>query len=82
MLDGPLQKIVDVIVNPAIKLLFILAFIVFLWGMVEFIRSADNETGRDKGKLHMLWGVIGLAIMVSVNGIMRILQGTIDSLGK
>jgi hypothetical protein len=78
--SGPLQKLVDVIVNPLIRLMFIIAFLVFLWGMVEFIRTADNESGRDKGKQHMLWGVVGMAIMVSATGIISILQGTIESI--
>lgn len=77
-----LQKLVEIIVNPIIKLAFAAALLYFLWGVVEFIKNSDSESDREKGKLHMLWGVIGMAIMVGVNGIIGIIQGTIDSLAK
>ncbi len=77
-----LNKLVEIIVNPIIKLAFAVALIIFLWGVVEFIKNADSDDGRKKGKLHMLWGVIGMAIMFGVNGIIGIVQGTIDSIAR
>lgn len=59
---------------PLIKLLFILATVVFLWGVIEFIAGANSEDKLKKGKLHMIWGVIGMAIMLSAGGIIQILQ--------
>ncbi len=75
-------RFVNAIINPAIRFLFIIALAYFLFGVVQFIRNSDNETERTKGKQHMLWGVIGLAIMVSVFAIMNIALGTIESLAK
>lgn len=71
--DALLNKIIQNIANPAIKLMLAIAVMVFLYGVVEFILGADNEEKRNVGKQHIIWGLIGLFIMVSVFGIMRIL---------
>ncbi|OGF83019.1 hypothetical protein A3B18_02385 [Candidatus Giovannonibacteria bacterium RIFCSPLOWO2_01_FULL_46_13] len=63
----------DQILRPIVLLLFALATILFLWGVVEFIANRDNEEERDKGKQHMLWGIIGLVIMFGANGIIWVL---------
>ena len=66
-------KVVDLIINPFIVLLFTAALFLFFLGMVQFILGASDETKRHMGKRHMVWGVIGLFIMVGVFGIMAVL---------
>ncbi len=75
-------RFVTFIVNPAIKLLFIVALVYFLWGVAEFIRKADSDDGRSEGKRHMFWGVIGMAIMISVNAIIAMALGTLESIAR
>ena len=65
-----------VIIDPIILLLFALAFLVFLFGVVEMIWKSDNEEGKIKGRKHILWGLIGLFIMVAVLGIIQVLKNT------
>jgi len=71
-------KIVVYIVNPAILLVFSFGLMVFVYGLVEFLynlskgANADIKSGRD----HMLWGVLGMFIMVSVFGIIRLISNT------
>ena len=74
-------KVYDNVVVPIFWVLFSVAFIVFFWGLVEFIRDAASEDGRKKGRQHMLWGVIGLLIMASVFGITRVLIDTVGLSG-
>ncbi|MCC7436499.1 hypothetical protein IT402_01325 [Candidatus Nomurabacteria bacterium] len=64
------------ILNPLIQFAFIVAFVVFIWGVAEFIRNANNPEARQKGQKHMMWGIIGLVIMVGVYGILNILINT------
>ncbi len=64
------------ILNPLIALLFAVALAVFLWGLVEFIASADNDQARSRGKQHMLWGVVGMTIMVGAKMIIRVVTAT------
>ncbi len=64
------------IINPLIQFAFIVAFVIFIWGVMEFIRNANNPTKREEGQQHMIWGIVGLAIMVGVYGIMSLLINT------
>jgi len=75
-IDSLISAIAEFIINPIIILLFVVALAVFFWGIFEFIRDAGSETGRETGKQHILWGVIGIFIMVSVFAIIRIILGT------
>lgn len=74
--DEVVYSINRTIINPLIQFAFIIAFVIFIWGVVEFIKNADNTDGRKKGKDHMIWGIIGLCIMVGVYGIMSLLINT------
>lgn len=66
-----------VIINPLIYFLFALAVIYFLYGLVKYLLSPDNEELRTSSKSHMLWGIFGMFIMVAVFGIMNLLLTTI-----
>ncbi len=74
-----LQKVNQSIINPLIGFLFALALVFFLWGVAEFIFEADSEAGRDKGKKHMIWGVIGMVLMFGAFTIIRIIANTIGA---
>jgi uncharacterized membrane protein YidH (DUF202 family) len=64
------------VINPLIQFAFIVAFVVFIWGIMEFIRGANNAEKRKKGQDHMMWGIIGFVIMIGVYGILIILTRT------
>ena len=70
------ENIETFIIDPLIILLFALALLLFLWGLAQFILKASSEEGKKEGKRHMLWGIIGIFIMVSVYGILRVLTNT------
>jgi hypothetical protein len=78
--DPFILKIATVIVNPAIRGLFLIALLMFLWGVLQFVRGADDESARSKGRLMILWGVIGMAIMIGAAGIIRIAVGTVNAI--
>ncbi len=71
-----IQNLNTIIVNPIIYLLMTLAVMYFIWGLVEFIWKAGNQADRDKGKSRMIWGIVGLFIMVSVYSIITISLNT------
>ena len=69
--------IIDTINNLIVPVLFAVAFIVFLWGaFTTFILGAGSEDAKDKGKGLMLYSLIGFFVMVSIWGIIRLLQNT------
>jgi hypothetical protein len=53
-----------------------LAVLYFMWGVLTFIRSGDNESAREKGRSMIIYGIIGLAVMFSVWGLVNILINT------
>src|SRR3989344_1930891 len=79
--DTFLGNVNRLIINPLILLLFALAMVFFLYGVFEFIINQDNEEKRTAGKNHMIWGVVGLTIMLGVFGIMNMILKTLDVRG-
>lgn len=73
-------RVYDVLINPAIVLFFAMALVLFLIGMLQFLvyRQSNNEKSRE-GRQHMLWGIIGMFIMVSVFGLMRLIINTMGA---
>ncbi len=72
-----LGKVNRHIINPIILVLFALAFVQFARGMLRFFQAQEKGSELKEAKNHMLWGIVGMAIMVSVFGIMRLLTGTL-----
>ena len=70
-------RITSAIIDPLIALIFAAGFLVFAWGVVQFMFGLANDTeAKNDGKKHMLWGVIGMAIMMSAIGILRVIANT------
>ena len=84
---GPvLNRVSEFILDPFIRLLFAVAMIVFVWGVIQYVISGKGEGGspdsdRLQGKRAIVWGLVGMFIMATVYGIIRVLLGTfgIDS---
>ena len=78
MSDPTLDKIVAVLVenvlNPFIKLLFVAATAVFIWGIIQFLTNVEDAEQKEAGKRHMIWGIIGLTIMLGVWGIINLVS--------
>lgn len=75
-----IQKVNDLILTPIIVLLFALAVAYFLFGLMKFIMNQDSEEDQVAGKKHMAWGAVGLAIMVSVWGILNLINESVRGL--
>jgi uncharacterized membrane protein YidH (DUF202 family) len=74
-LNAFLAKVADQIINPIITLLALAGFVLFVWGVVEFIQGAENEEKRTVGQQHMMWGVIGLAVIFGAKAIVTFAAG-------
>jgi hypothetical protein len=72
-----MKSINKVVINPIIIFLFAVALVYFVYGLLQYLTSPDNEEIRKKSKSHMIWGVVGLFIMVAVFGIMRLILSTV-----
>lgn len=62
-----------------IPLIFALAIVMFLWGVVQFvIMGQEDETKRTQGKQLMIWGIIAITVMITVWGLVRVLASTFN----
>ncbi len=70
-----LNRIQTQILNPIVDILFVLATIVFLWGVIQYVIGSQGDGKKlQQGKQIMIWGIIGMFIMASAWGIVGILQ--------
>ena len=82
VLNQFLGKVLVQIVNPIILLLSACAFVVFLWGVFEFVRNAGNETKRKEGRQAIMWGIVGLVVIFGAYGIMNTVLGIFPGVGN
>ena len=59
-----------------IPFIFSIAVVMFTWGVVQYVINGQEEAKREKGKQFMIWGIIGLTVMVGVWGLVRIVGDT------
>lgn len=50
------------------------AFLVFVWGVARFIKSAGSEKEVKDSKNLLIWGVIGLFLLVTIWGIISFMR--------
>lgn len=79
--DQFIGKVDTLIVNPLVIFLFALATAYFLYGVAQFFGNQDNEEKRSEGKRHMIYGIIGMTIMMGVFTIMNIIISTFNIQG-
>lgn len=71
-------RFVTYILNPIILVVFAAGFFLFMWGLVKFMWSLNSGKPDAEGKSHMLWGIVGMVVMVSVEGIVLMIDSTFN----
>ncbi len=79
----PIQDLVfrisAAIINPFLALVFGAAFLLFAWGVVQFLIELNVGGGeKNVAKSHMFWGLVGMFIMVAAYAIIRLIANTIN----
>lgn len=77
--DRFLERVQENILMPIITLLALAAFILFVFGVMEFVMNAADEEKRRSGRQHMMWGIIGLAILFGARIIVTILGSIVGN---
>ena len=67
---------VSTVLNDIVWLLITIAIIVFFWGLVMYLLDINDAAKRNEGLKIMTFGIIALFVMVSIWGIIRLLQAT------
>jgi len=60
------------IINVIIPFIVGLAVLVIIWGIFGYITGAGDEEKRGEAKQYIIWGVIGVFIMLSVWGLVNV----------
>ena len=55
-------------INIIIVFLFLVATVIFLWGIVRYISAGGDEGKIEEARNLIIWGIIFLAVMVAVWG--------------
>lgn len=72
-----IESIVSLMGSVVVPIIFTLAGAFFLWGIFQyFILGAADEDKRATGRQFAIWGVLGLAVLFSVWGLVGILLST------
>lgn len=77
--DSLLNAVNKVVINPIIIFIFSLGVVLFLFGIVKYLLNPSDENIVKESKNHMLWGLLGMLIMISVFGIMNLIIKSIGA---
>lgn len=73
-LNGLLCKFAELL-NAVLPVLIALGVVYFVWGVISYVVGGDEEA-KKKGRDKMVYGIIGLAVIVGVWGLVNILKNT------
>lgn len=73
---GDLIGVFTSIINGLMPFIVALAVLYFIWGVFQFVAAAGDEEARSSGRDKMIYGIIGIFVMVSVWGLVNLLKGT------
>lgn len=68
----------NVILQPLVFLLFAVAIVYFLYGVLTYIREGGDEDTRRAGRDMMVYGIIAIAVMLSVIGLVSVLVNSFN----
>ncbi len=81
MADANIPQIINDMIhylNLLIPLVIGIAVVVFLFGVVKYITSGADETKRKEARSVMIFGIIGIFVMISIWGLVNILISTFN----
>lgn len=66
------SNIMTEIVSPLLGLATAIAFALFLYGVIRFLLArANGESAKyEAGRWHLIWGIVGLTVLLSLWGIL------------
>ena len=77
-IDEFLRRVDALIINPLILLLIGLSFVYFIYSVIRFlsIDAGDKGGKRVEARNSILWALVGMLIMFSVYGIIKLVVDT------
>ncbi|MEI6042617.1 MAG: hypothetical protein WCQ00_03580 [bacterium] len=72
---------IDILGSYVVPFIVALALVVFLWGIFRTMTAAGDGKKRQEGLAYITYGIIGLAVMISVWSLVYLLTTTFFSGG-
>lgn len=85
MFDCSSESLTDIIgcltslAQGVVPVLISLALLFFFWGLAQWILNVSDSDKHKEGKERMIWGLVALFFIVSIAGLVSILQATFFS---
>lgn len=79
--SGTIQGILCEIANllrAAIPVLIVLAILYFIWGVIQYVIAGDEEA-KAGARSQIIYGLIGVAVIAGVWGLVNIILGSIGA---
>ena len=73
LLGRQLASLIDTF-NNLILLFLVIAIAVFSWGIIQIIAAGGSQEKIRSAKGILWWGIIGIAVLASIAGIINVLQ--------
>lgn len=73
-IQGMLCKTAEIL-GAVLPILIALGVVYFVWGVITYVIASDEEA-KTKGRDRMIFGIIGLAVIIAVWGLVIILRNT------
>lgn len=67
--------VIKKILNTVIPILITLGVVYFIWGVITYVTAGDEEK-RKEGRQRMIYGIIGLFVIISIWGLVGVLATT------
>ncbi len=77
-----LSNVVTEIFSPLYQAVVGVAILYFLYGVAKYVLDLNNPEKQTFGKSHLLWGMVGLFIILSVGGILSALNESLGGMFK
>jgi len=76
-IGNTLNPIITNIVDPLLALLFAVAIVVFVYGVLQMVFHRTDAEAHEKGRWSILGGVVGMFIMVSAWALINLVANTV-----
>jgi len=76
--SGFIDNVIDLL-NNSISILFVLATIVFIWGLIRYLNPEDSTEKISEGRTYIVYGIITLFFMYTVWAIAIMISESIFS---
>ena len=73
-IEGIICRIANIL-NTVIPVLIVLGIVYFVWGVITYVISNEEEA-KKAGRNRMIFGIIGLVVIVAVWGLVGIVTNT------